>query len=118
MQAALKKTKKKPNVATRFWHYSQNNSGGYFLGPTDVIVEATSSDDADERASASGLVDFGAEYCECCGSRWSFAFMDDGDPEPMIHSTPIEKVSKDYFRERATVVYMDGSTREYVFKGK
>lgn len=57
-----------------FYVYRQNNSGGYFIGPKFVIVQAVSADHADDLASDHGDVYFngcasGAD-CSCCGDRW------------------------------------------------
>lgn len=110
-----KKSKKIKKTKSLFWHYSQNNSGGFFVGPTDVIIEAVSSEDADQRATASGHVDFDAISCETCGGRWDYAY-GKGDPEPMIYSVPINKAVKNWFREEVTVVYLDGSQKKVKLK--
>lgn len=56
-----------------FYTYHQNNSGGFFKGPSIVIVEADSHEEADEIAQENGVyfdgVDKGID-CECCGDRW------------------------------------------------
>lgn len=63
----------------KFYTYSQNNSGGGFdhdpgagIG-YEVIVEAESSEDANDRAEMIGLYFNGCAYerdCPCCGDRW------------------------------------------------
>lgn len=78
-----------------YFHFKQNNSGGGFdfdeaTGITHhVVIEASSADEADDRAESIGLyfdgVDSGRD-CECCGDRWSRAWRDDGSPEPMVYS--------------------------------
>jgi len=59
------------------WYvYRQNNSGGYYTGPADmVIVSADGMVQANILAYAAG-VDPAAPYCDCCGTRWSLM-----DPE-------------------------------------
>lgn len=54
------------------WYvYRQNNSGGYYLGPAEmVIVRADSMVQANILAWAVG-VSPSAPYCDCCGTRWS-----------------------------------------------
>ena len=64
-----------------FYHYRQNNSGGYYRAPAhEVWVEASSSGEANAAAGASGL-DF-SDSCECCGPRWRNAWPDDGVEGP------------------------------------
>ena len=45
----------------KFFIYHQNNSGGYWHGPQRVFVEATSTDEADERAELAGVYFDGAK---------------------------------------------------------
>jgi len=59
-------------MTSKFFVYSQNNSGGYYVqdGVVDqvVVVEADNADDADSRASKKGV--FSYHYCDCCGPRF------------------------------------------------
>lgn len=74
-------------VQTKFYKFSQNNSGGSFdindekgIGPI-VIIEALNVDDANNRAERIGIYFNGIENgldCSCCGSRWSEVWDDDG----------------------------------------
>jgi len=68
---------------TKFYEYSQNNSGGSFdiddasgIG-VRVWIEATDDCHADSRAESIGIyfngIDGGMD-CECCGDRWSRAW--------------------------------------------
>lgn len=90
----MKKAKPKP---MKFYHYSQNNSGGHFTydkkaGITHhVIIEASSPSDADARAEKIGLYFDGCEKemdCDCCGDRWSRTYSK-GDEVPSIYSKPV-----------------------------
>lgn len=55
----------------RWYRYSQNNSGGYYLGPAvEVVVRAESVEEANSLALEAG-VDPDAPYCDCCGTRWT-----------------------------------------------
>ena len=58
-----------------WFQFSQNNSGGAYIGPTEVWVEADDSTEANERAEREGTVYFDGvdseQDCECCGDRWS-----------------------------------------------
>lgn len=77
-----------------FWTYHQNNSGGGFdYDPErgiscNVIVEAGSESEADERAERIGLYFDGAGDCQCCGNRWSGAW-GSGDEVPSIYGIPV-----------------------------
>lgn len=61
-----------------FYHFSQNNSGGvYALTETlghDLYVEASSPEQANERAESLGIYFGGVASradCACCGDRWT-----------------------------------------------
>lgn len=102
-----------------FFHYSQNNSGGFFqvipaAGISQhVIVEARDAKDADERAEGIGLYFDGSGDCECCGTRWS-SLSDwstrEGTSEPMIWDTPAERYRTGWSECRPAVFvhYLDG----------
>lgn len=74
-----------------FYTYRQNNSGGYYIGPSYVIVEADSSSEADFIAEQNGIYFNGVmrgRDCECCGDRWYNAWDDDATDEPMVYREP------------------------------
>ena len=69
---------------TKFYKYWQNNSGGSFdiddASGIGVIVwiEATDDRHADSRAESIGIYFNGVDDeldCECCGDRWSEAYL-------------------------------------------
>ena len=65
-----------------WFHYSQNNSGGFFDGPENVLVQAHSAEEADSIAERHGIYFGGVSSgrdCECCGNRWSMAYGDGGE---------------------------------------
>ncbi len=81
-----------------FYHYSQNNSGGYFdYFPVDgishhVIVEANSVTEANDIAEGIGLYFSGSGDCPCCGNRWSEQWSDDNRSEvPSVYGVPVEE---------------------------
>lgn len=86
-------------MKTKFFCYGQNNSGGSFdydekAGITHhVVIEATSSKDANERAANIGLYFNGCadgRDCDCCGDRWCSQDEDTGGNEsPSVYGTPI-----------------------------
>lgn len=85
-----------------FFHYSQNNSGGKFNGPTlHYIIEADNAREANFLATKVGIYFDPNCYrdCECCGPRWKEKWDDDeGDPEPMFYGVPIDSEEIDYFK--------------------
>ncbi len=81
----------------KFFHFSQNNSGGSFAydeaaGITaHVIIEAASSDDANRRAEEAGIYFDGCDAgidCDCCGDRWHPAW-GAGDDTPKVYGSDI-----------------------------
>lgn len=80
----------------KFFHYSQNNSGGVFDFSENqaimahVIIEATDASDADTRAIQIGLYFDGCDDgldCTCCGDRWSRAY-GEGYDKPTVYDYP------------------------------
>ena len=56
-----------------FYRFSQNNTGGFYVGPQELIVEASSVEEAEARAVAAGVYFDGVAAerdCDCCGDRW------------------------------------------------
>lgn len=89
--------------------------------PLNLIVEADSATEADERAERAGAYFNGCESgmdCECCGDRWSRAY-GAGTAEPTIYGRPWKKHCADpehtdrYWGHLvARVVYRNGSSEE------
>lgn len=77
----------------QFWKFSQNNSGGVFLGPAHyVFIEALDSEDAVRRAEDKGLYFNGCldgRDCSCCGDRWYKPWHDDGSDEPEVYGVNV-----------------------------
>lgn len=78
-----------------FYTYDQNNSGGGFMSNDSVtftvIIEASSADEANDRAEEIGIY-FDDDYemdCPCCGPRWSRAWESDGAETPTIYGKPV-----------------------------
>lgn len=83
----------------KFYHYRQNNSGGAFEFDHDkgisvnVIIQASSAEEADEKAGEIGLYFDGVESgrdCGCCGDRWG-GCCGPGEQLPSIYSAPVEE---------------------------
>jgi hypothetical protein len=65
---------------TKFFHFSQNNSGGFFhvdevVDEGGCVFEASSPKEANKRAKKAGV--FSRSFCEGCGVRFSEAFDSD-----------------------------------------
>lgn len=70
-----------------FYRYRQNNSGGIWTEPAiNVIVEAGSADEANDRAETLGVYFGGAGDCSCCGNRWSTAWENESTEEPCVYT--------------------------------
>ena len=93
--------------ALRWFHYHQNNTGGSLVGPENVIVQAVTAEEANERgAGLAGLYFDGISKkldCACCGDRWYRAWESrDGDAFPSAYGEPLEP------GEDVLLVYADG----------
>jgi hypothetical protein len=91
-----------------FYCYNQNNSGGTFddglLIKPYVLIEANSSEQADDIAESIGIYFHGVEEgrdCDCCGDRWFPAWENDGTEEPTIYG-------KSYVNYPSVVIYLSG----------
>lgn len=71
-----------------FFNFRQNNSGGFYIGPKNVLVRADTAEQANKKAVASGHVYFygvrDGKDCECCGNRWYQCHDFDAMPVPEI----------------------------------
>lgn len=90
---------------TRFYQFKQNNSGGGFRSPAiNVIIEATSVDEANVLALDHGLYFDGVadeRDCPCCGDRW-YPVRDekyDVSDVPSIYNEPIDITNKSVAEE-------------------
>ena len=58
----------------KYYVYRQNNSGGQYIGPKVVIVQAENETKANGLATGIGPVYFDGVAngidCDCCGDRW------------------------------------------------
>ena len=87
-------------MSTRFYHFSQNNSGGSFdVQPNEgidvnVIIEAPSAPEANTIAEGIGIYFNGCSTgidCSCCGDRWYKVDYYEGSEKPGIYGNPFEK---------------------------
>jgi hypothetical protein len=114
----------KPAAQTpKFFHYSQNNSGGSFdiddSVAHHVIIQAVSAQHADQIAIDIGIYFDGCENgqdCSCCGDRWYSAQGDEGTEAPLLYGKPPEEY-KDMFGKPGLpvchVYHLDGSKTTY-----
>ena len=109
-------------MKTKFYCFSQNNSGGFFINDDEngiceyVIIEAESGDDANERAEKIGLYFDGVldgEDCGCCGDRWYRAYDEEGKDTPMLDNNSIYDAIAGEYRKGAYIHYID-KPMEYV----
>lgn len=115
----------KRKLNTKFYTYSQNNSGGFYKKDDKegiakyVIIEALDYKHANQRAEEIGLYFDGCWNsidCSCCGDRWREASESDASNYPSIYDTPIEDVKKSTCRNYCFVHYLDGKVEKVEFK--
>ena len=108
---------------TRFYNYRQNNSGGSFELNDDVsynvIIEANSGAEADERAEEIGMYFDGCDKemdCPCCGDRWYSAQGEEGDATPLLFGKPAEEHEEQWAKPGegyCHVYYLNGEKKTY-----
>lgn len=105
----------------KWWTFSQNNSGGYFI-ENDVVdqyvlVQAPSFKVAN--LIFNDLVSGYTEYCECCGERWDYSpYNDEGDDEPEIYGESVYDFVGSSTRTSCILHYIDGKIEKVKFNGK
>ena len=109
----------------KFWHYSQNNSGGYFIESdvngvcSDIIIEAETASDANRKLYKMSVntPEF-FEYCECCGERWIVKdpVLDKGDDVPEMYGTPVSELVIFSSRNYCYIHRADGTIERVDFK--
>lgn len=105
-------------IKTLFYHFSQNNSGGYFITDTNngvgehMIIEARSPEDAWDRLREIGDKVGGFwNYCDCCGERWH-DYSEEGTEIPTIYGEPANE-HKTYRKDgKKYIHYLDNSFEE------
>lgn len=105
-------------INTKFFTFSQNNSGGYFIINDDVaaylIIEAQNADEAKNKMY--NITEGYSEYCNCCGQRWPDWIDDeDGTEQPMVYSTIIKEKSPDTIFSSSTIIYYYDGTKEMLW---
>lgn len=103
----------------KWFEFSQNNSGGYFIDNDDVcetvFIQARNAREAVNMAEI--LFEPYSEYCGCCGERWSYYVGDsDGTDTPMIYGESIYEATAGMFREKCILRYADGRVERVKYK--
>jgi len=108
----------------KYFHYSQNNSGGSFHIDESVahhvIIEAYTPEEANERAQDIGIYFNGCDDgrdCSCCGDRWYRQRSDDvGTDAPMVYNKSPEEYGDMFTPEGKPVCHvyhLNGSKTTY-----
>jgi hypothetical protein len=108
----------------RYFHYSQNNSGGSFHIDESVahhvIIQAVSAQHADQIAIDIGIYFDGCENgqdCSCCGDRWYSARGDKGTEAPLLYGADPAEYDDKFFSKPGKpvchVYHLDGSKTTY-----
>lgn len=95
---------------TKFFHFSQNNSGGRFdvddvVDEGGCVFEASSPKEANKRAKKAGV--FKRWFCECCGPRFTEQF----DFEKGFDSAE-EAVASHWSDSPVVVHFKDGTSKK------
>lgn len=102
----------------KWFHFSQSNSGGYFI-VNEVVAEAVYIQaESAEQASARAEVIFApySEFCECCGERWPTTAWEGGFDVPTRYDTPATEIVADLFRKQARLHHLDGNIETLFYK--
>jgi len=94
----------------KWFHFHQNNSGGYFVRDEnvdeDVYIQALNAEEAIEKAES--FMD-NSDSCPCCGDRWHFWVEDsDGTSEPLKYGEPIANKPQFEMASRYILHFADG----------
>lgn len=95
----------------KFYSYIQNNSGGGYVGPHVLIVEARNAAEANLVAQTHGVYFDGCYRgldCDCCGDRWHEQWFDeDGFDEPGVYESG--NLRENWITGDIVICYFDGS---------
>jgi len=112
-------------VKTKFFHFSQNNSGGSFIVNNNVahhvIIEAIDANHANQLAEGIGIYFDGCAKdmdCSCCGDRWYPRDDSDGMEVPSVYGEALDIAAQnDWFASQGEpfchVYYLDGLKQTY-----
>ena len=104
----------------KWFHFSQNNSGGYFIRNEDVAedVYVQAVDAKQATAFAEMIFEDYSEFCECCGPRWTTDYIrdEDGYDVPTKYDEPVDEIVVDHFNKEARLQHFDGRVESYTYK--
>ncbi|MMZ62859.1 hypothetical protein D1872_250850 [compost metagenome] len=103
-------------INTKFFHFRQNNSGGYFITNDDVapnlIVEAMNAKEAEQKMN--DITSDYLQFCPCCGERWSsWIDDDDGTEEPTVWGKSLDEC-----KDATIIHYIDGRKEKVNYKAE
>ena len=107
-------------VPLKWFHFDQNNSGGYFLVnedvAEDVYIQAENAEHAQDRARA--IFFPYREFCECCGERWTIDYIrdEDGYDVPTKYDVDIDEIVAEHFSKQARLHHLDGNIETVFYK--
>lgn len=105
-------------TATKLYSFRQNNAFGSWdegVGH-NVLVEASTSEEANERAQVAGVYFNGCATgrdCDCCGDRWYTSYEDPLPFERPLGIDTLEEYLPLGSERRLRVVYADGAQDVY-----
>jgi len=104
-------------INTKFFTFSQNNSGGSFyrndMVREFVVVEAQNAKEANSKFDE---ISYNySDSCPCCGSRWYEVDEDEGSDKPMGYGEPFTNfyADKKWHRGYTIVVYYYDGTKRF-----
>lgn len=104
----------------KWYYFSQNNSGGYFVEDDNVCENVFI-----QRYCAQDALDFAHQImdnddsCPCCGDRWSFWLREEnGTNEPMFYGESLYTAEATLFRNKAILHHYDGTITTVELKKK
>lgn len=103
-------------IGLRWWHFNQNNSGGYFIDNDivshDVFIQANNANEARDKAEV--IFEPFSEYCQCCGERWYvYCREDEGTELPSAYGEPVNQISAGLFRKTYVLHHFDGRVEKH-----
>jgi hypothetical protein len=100
-------------TALKWYHFDQNNSGGYFVNNDDVgedvFIQALSSAQA---STAFYELDTESDnWCECCGERWGAP---DEQDQPNVYGKMLADSYSPYSSQSHAVLYFSDGRKAIV----
>lgn len=91
---------------TKWYCFYQNPSGGEYIGPEYILVQANSASDANDLVQNHGVYFDGCDDerdCECCGDRWDRHYHEDYSTDsPCVYGEVVGP------SDNVKLVYSDG----------